>query len=246
MSYIESNCGESVFEITDEKIKQHFDKKITQNKTNFDMQVKNMKPIVMQMAVDFLLKQSVSLAELLTSQHHSVINTFIEYKRRSEAVFEERKMLYDKWFQCEQAYAQKTPVMEAEFALDSTSKLQFYDILLPRLREHRLYDLQKASTMQIEDYRAQAEARRLEIDILNHQTPALKKENHELKLKLESAQENSKTVDWYLRVMEEGIDTKEIVQKYFTLKDEFKDLKFTTDKKINKLTAQLEKVTNEL
>ena len=100
--------------------------------------------------------------------------------------------------------------------------------------------------MQIEDYRAQAEARRLEIDILNHQTPALKKENHELKLKLQTAQENSKTVDWYLRVMEEGIDTKEIVQKYFSLKDEFKDLKFTTDKKINKLTAQLEKVKDEL
>ena len=46
--------------------------------------------------------------------------------------------------------------------------------------------------------------------------------------------------------MEEGIDTKEIVQKYFTLKDEFKDLKFTTDKKINKLTARLEKVKDEL
>ena len=67
MSFIESNYGESVFEITDEKIKQHFDKKISQNKTNFDMQVKNMKPIVMQMAVEFLLKQSVSLAELLTN-----------------------------------------------------------------------------------------------------------------------------------------------------------------------------------
>ena len=51
LSYLSSANGDSLYENMDEKLKLFLEKKIAQNKTNFDMQVKNMKPIVMDMAV---------------------------------------------------------------------------------------------------------------------------------------------------------------------------------------------------
>ena len=39
----------------------------------------------------------------------------------------------------EVALAQKTPVMEAEYAMDDRTPLNFYDCLVPKLREHRRF-----------------------------------------------------------------------------------------------------------
>ena len=93
----------SFMEITDEKMKQYMEKKIHQNQINFDMQVKNMKPIAMQIAVDFLKKESQFLANVLTRQHHNVIKTFLDYKERSEAVMKEREVIYKHWQLAERA-----------------------------------------------------------------------------------------------------------------------------------------------
>ena len=39
----------------------------------------------------------------------------------------------------EVALAQKTPVMEAEYAMDDRTALSLYDCLVPKLREHRRF-----------------------------------------------------------------------------------------------------------
>ena len=67
VSIVDSSKAMSLLDHADENIQHLMNKKISQNKTNFDLQVKNMKPIIMEMAVSFLKTQSLSLAKILTS-----------------------------------------------------------------------------------------------------------------------------------------------------------------------------------
>ena len=85
-------------------------------------------------------------------------------------------MMYERWLETEQAFAQRTPIMQAEYALDRTSALSLYDGLLPRLREHRRFQKDKVERDEIEDYDAKVDARELEIAVLNHEAPGLKQE----------------------------------------------------------------------
>ena len=53
-------------------------------------------------------------------------------------------------------------------------------------------------------------------------------------------------VKWYLAVMEDGIDTREVVEKYADLKKEHKILKKTSESSIKKLTSQNKKLTKRI
>ena len=46
-------------------------------------------------------------------------------------------MVLRKWKFAEQLSSVKTPVMEAEFAIDERSPLSLFDCIIPRLKEHR-------------------------------------------------------------------------------------------------------------
>ena len=53
-------------------------------------------------------------------------------------------------------------------------------------------------------------------------------------------------VNWYLAVMEKGVNTQDIVKKYSILTKDHKDLKKESSKTIKKLTKSNAKLTNEL
>ena len=48
------------------------EKKVQKEKTNFDMQLKNLKPIVMREAIEFVKREADSITTLLTRMHHKV------------------------------------------------------------------------------------------------------------------------------------------------------------------------------
>ena len=54
----------------------------------------------------------------------------------------------------EVALAQKTPVMEAEHAIDDTNPLSAFECLIPKLKEHRRFKLQKDDVFSIADFKA--------------------------------------------------------------------------------------------
>lgn len=56
--------------------------------------------------------------------------------------------------QAQVSLAQKSPIMEAEFALDDRTPLSLFDCLLPMLKEQRRYALQPKAKFSIEDFRA--------------------------------------------------------------------------------------------
>lgn len=103
------------------------------------MQVRNLKPIVMSMAVDFLKREGSNITTLLTRQHHVVIKNFLEHKRRNEKMIAEREVILKHWKQTESLLALKGPVHEAEFAIEEKSPLVLYDCLIPTLRENRRF-----------------------------------------------------------------------------------------------------------
>ena len=51
----------------------------------------------------------------------------------------------------------KTPVMEAEFAIDERSPLSLYDCLIPTLKEHRKFHINLANELTLKDFREQKE-----------------------------------------------------------------------------------------
>lgn len=76
--------------------------------------------------------------------------------------------------------------------------------------------------------------------------PKLKKENAEMVEKIKVLENGLEIVNWYLSVMEQGVDTKEVVKKYAVLTKEHKILKRESSKTINKLTKSNVKLTKEL
>ena len=67
------------------------------------------------------------------------------------------------------------------------------------------------------------------------------KENLEMKSKIRQLESETEIVAWYLKVMEEGVDTKEIVKEYSILKKKHKHLSETSSRRIKKLEAKYQK-----
>ena len=56
--------------------------------------------------------------------------------------------------QLETIVAMKTPVMEAEYAIDDCTAMSLYDCLIPKLREHRRFHFCKEDKFSVEDLKA--------------------------------------------------------------------------------------------
>ena len=75
--------------------------------------------------------------------------------------------------------------------------------------------------------------------------PKLKKENAEMVEKIKVLENGLEIVNWYLSVMEQGVDTKEVVKKYAVLTKEHKILRKESSKTIKKLTKSNVKLTKK-
>ena len=62
-----------------------------------------------------------------------------------------------------------------------------------------------------------------------------------LKEKVSQLQDELLIVKWYLEVMEQGVDSKEVIREYAILKKKHKILEDTTSRKIKKLQESLKK-----
>ena len=73
--------------------------------------------------------------------------------------------------------AQKTPVMQAEHCIDDRTALNFYNCLVPKIKENRRYRIQKDSVFSIADFKEQAKVRQFEYELEQKELPALLKQN---------------------------------------------------------------------
>ena len=115
----------------------------------------------MQIVLDFLSEESAKITKLLTNSHHKLLADFMEFKSRNAGYMRERERVLDNWRITEIALAQKTPVMEAEFAMDEKSPLSLFDCLKPMIKHNRRMRIDVNATLSAEDYRELAKARQL-------------------------------------------------------------------------------------
>ena len=62
-----------------------------------------------------------------------------------------------------------------------------------------------------------------------------------MRAKITQLESEISVVNWYMETMEQGIDTKEIVQEYAILKRQFAHMEATQNRKIKKLESKLKK-----
>ena len=66
--------------------------------------------------------------------------------------------------------------MEAEYALDDRSPLDFYNCLVPKLKEHRRFSLKNDQKLSIADFRAQQEVYKLKLKLEKEKLPRMESE----------------------------------------------------------------------
>ena len=194
----------------------------------------------MQEAVDFLKREVAGVAQLLSKTHHNVIGKFIEFKGRYERMMAERDTILKNWQIAEILLAQKSPVFEAEYAIEPRTPLRLYDCLVPTLKEHRRFTLKKFEKFSVEDMVAKKTAQQLDWQLAQMRQPALIKENDMLKGRVATLENECSVVKWYLEAMEGGLDTHLVVKEYTLLKKDHKTLQKTSKKTIAQLEREVQ------
>ena len=87
---------------------------------------------------------------------------FVDFKQRTNETYKKAEEVLKNAHVLEEILALKTPVMEAEHAIDDRTPLSLYDCLIPKLKEHRRFKIVKDSKFSIADFNAQLKARELE------------------------------------------------------------------------------------
>ena len=96
---------------------------------------------------------------------------FIEFKQRTADKLKQAEEVLKNAKFMEGILALKTPVLEAENALDDRTPLSLYDCLIPKLKEHRRFKLTKDSKFSIEDFNAQLKVREIEQNLEKNRLP---------------------------------------------------------------------------
>ena len=143
------------------------------------MKLRNLKPIVFKEAAEFIQDESFHIMNQLSRQHRQLVTDFVAYRKRTEAMLKQRYFLHDQWRRYEQAYAAKTPAIEAEYAHDERTALSLYDSLVPRLREHRMLCLpQRLREKNLtQDAKAMQAVFSLELELSRKRVPNLLADN---------------------------------------------------------------------
>ena len=74
-------------------------------KNQFKQQLKNVKNIVFDEAIEFIKEEAVYVTERMTQMHRSVVTQFLNFKRRNEEMLIEREKLLKNWQTAEMALA---------------------------------------------------------------------------------------------------------------------------------------------
>ena len=158
------------------------------------------------------------MTKVITKQHHSLVKQFLDYKHRSQKILTENAKLKKEIAFLELAYVQKTPVMEAEYALDQRTALSLYDCLTPMLKEHRRFKIIIEDKFSVNDFKTQQKLRQLERELEKRSMPRLLEENAKLNARVKQQENELEVVNWYIEILEEGVNTKQLVQEYTKLK----------------------------
>ena len=97
-------------------------------------QIKNVKAVAMQEAVEYVKKKGNAVADLLTREQHKMVKQFLEFKQRTLFPLDTLKEYKAEMCTAESAYSLNCPVNEVMHGFGAELKL--YDSLIPAMRMH--------------------------------------------------------------------------------------------------------------
>ena len=175
---------EATFSQLTDLFKDQIDKKMHKLAVQFDRKVRDLRPELYDEVCQFLVNQTQIVTKLFTNTHHSLIQQFIEFKERTRHILKEREFHLEQVAMLETALASKSPMLEAENAIDESTALKMYDCLVPHIKEHRRFKILPDSLFSISDFNAMYKVKKLEATIQKEETPKIKEENAKLKVQV--------------------------------------------------------------
>lgn len=124
-----------------------------------------MKPWLFETACTFVKEQVNSITQMMTKHHYGLIKQFIKYKERSDRQLKISDKLNSHVASLEQRLAIKSPILEAEYAIDDATALSLYDCLVPKIKEHRRFRINRDSIFSIADMKAVQRVRELDYEL---------------------------------------------------------------------------------
>lgn len=143
-------------------INEHIRKKLKIQKRVFETQLKNVKTIAMQEALQFVKNQSEAIQKHLTREHHKLVNRFIEFKERTESRLAMVDGLEREILELTQLKAIESSVKEGIYALDEHNPLQLFDCLVPEMDAHRPLKLPISKEKQVRNNEALLKLKEIE------------------------------------------------------------------------------------
>ena len=121
--------------------------------------------------------------------------------------------------------ALKLPVYEASHAINEKSPLILYECLIPKIALHTrqmgVYCMKcrvKAQESYLQNFPLNIDRLRYQNELYESRVPQLEEENKKLKEIVEKQENDLDTVQWFIKVFEEGLDTKQLAKSYAKLK----------------------------
>lgn len=170
-SLVDSQGNET--ELTNEKLRAMLDRKVQQIDMGYEKKLSDLKPYLLDHACQFVKEQTTNVTKLLTRQHHLTIKQFLDFKDRTDFLLEQARRRGDEVKLLEQALCLRTPVMEAEYAIDDRSPIDFYNCLIPKLREQVRFRVKKDEKFSVSDVKSQLRLRELERELERKELPKL-------------------------------------------------------------------------
>ena len=213
---------------------------------NFDRKIKEMQPFVFDKACAFIREQTMATQKMLTRQHHSILQQFLDWKERTYWKIRQADRQAARLGELENRLSSKTPVLEAENAVDDRTALSMYDCLIPRLKEHRRFKIFKDSIMTTADFQAIQAVREIERELKIAQLPSVKAELQIEKKKTTQLKEEFDVIQWYITLFEDGKDSKEVIEEYYELREIHEQYVKNSEKRIDALEIELSRTLLEL
>ena len=162
---------------------------------------------------------------MLTREHHRIVEQFKCYKNAMEDKLSRTFSYFERDFDFHYELAMLAPCYEASYALSDLSALKLYDCVLPQVKSmvprcsqctkmHQLAGIDEPPVTE-EQLKKMTEYWNVNKLILDNK--GLLARNDYLRKELD-------IVDWYVKYMEDGVDSKAIMLKHIELIDKNQEL----------------------
>ena len=194
---------------------------------------------MMQMTVDWLKEKCRSIQEMFTKNHRGLFSQFKDYKARTGEQLELLDIYYEKLKAAEMFNAAKLSIDEVDYLFKSEQYgLKLYDSIVLELEEHqkvKKMSLEARLVYQKEKQQNKEEAEGRQIDHLKQVNKILEERNRQL-------EEEMNLIQWYIAVMEDGKDTKEVLEDYVRMKYLVDEVEGKIEKNKLKYTDEITKI----